>query len=281
MCGYRQNLPFGYVSGRSSFPVDVSRAAFFRPCPGCLCRGICFEIEDNKEFIVMDIGALLKAFIFLISSSLLYPVLFLLVVLTFLIIIYAGSFFAEWLERVRLKSYVPQKLPEILKTGSGNDVLSHRVNRYVKTLKETLQSPGKNELAIENLLQETSLAIWKSMDRLRILVRVAPSVGLIGTLIPMGTGLAALGQGDMTKLTTDLVIAFTTTVVGLAIGTTAFFFYTVRRRWIEEDIKNMELATEILVSQSEEKNSCGTFRNAESEKRDAVSAIRPSEMMIP
>jgi biopolymer transport protein ExbB/TolQ len=229
----------------------------------------------------MDIGALLKAFIFLISSSLLYPVLFLLVVLTFLIIIYAGSFFAEWLERVRLKSYVPQKLPEILKTGSGNDVLSHRVNRYVKTLKETLQSPGKHELAIENLLQETSLAIWKSMDRLRILVRVAPSVGLIGTLIPMGTGLAALGQGDMTKLTTDLVIAFTTTVVGLAIGTTAFFFYTVRRRWIEEDIKNMELATEILVSQSEEKNSCGTFRNAESEKRDAVSAIRPSEMMIP
>lgn len=85
------------------------------------------------------------------------------------------------------------------------------------------------------------------MDRLRILVRVAPSLGLIGTLIPMGTGLAALGQGDMTKLSTDLVIAFTTTVTGLAIGTAAFFFYTVRRRWIEEDVKNMELATEMAV----------------------------------
>ncbi|MGD9217403.1 MAG: MotA/TolQ/ExbB proton channel family protein, partial [Desulfobacteraceae bacterium] len=70
----------------------------------------------------------------------------------------------------------------------------------------------------------------------------------IGTLIPMGTGLAALGQGDMTKLSTDLVIAFTTTVTGLAIGTAAFFFYTVRRRWIEEDIKNMELATEMATS---------------------------------
>jgi biopolymer transport protein ExbB/TolQ len=56
---------------------------------------------------------------------------------------------------------------------------------------------------------------------------------LLGTLIPMGTGLASLGQGDLTKLSSDLVIAFTTTVVGLAAGTVAFCFYTVRRRWLE------------------------------------------------
>ena len=198
----------------------------------------------------MDIGALLKAFIYLISSSLLYPVLFLLVVLTFTIIIYAGSFFAEWLERVRLKRCPPQQLPERMETGGGNDVLSHRVNLYITALKKTLQHSGKDEAAIENLLQDTTLSTWKSMDRLRILVRVAPSLGLIGTLIPMGTGLAALGQGDMTKLSTDLVIAFTTTVTGLAIGTIAFFLYTVRRRWVEEDIKNMELATEILTTAS-------------------------------
>ena len=79
-------------------------------------------------------------------------------------------------------------------------------------------------------------------------MRTAPSLGLLGTLIPMGTGLAALGQGDMTRLSTDLVIAFTTTVTGLAIGTAAFCFYTVKRRWIEEDIKNMELVTEIAAT---------------------------------
>jgi biopolymer transport protein ExbB/TolQ len=54
----------------------------------------------------------------------------------------------------------------------------------------------------------------------------------------------------MTKLSTDLVIAFTTTVVGLAVGITAYFFYTIKRRWIEEDIKNIELATEILAGNS-------------------------------
>lgn len=197
---------------------------------------------------MMDIGALLKAFIYLISSSLLYPVLFLLVILTFLIIVYAGSFFAEWLERLRLKKCPPHDLPAVLRTDASSTMVSHRVNQYIKALHQTISEEGGSEAAVENLLHDRTLKLWKSMDRLRILVRAAPSLGLIGTLIPMGTGLAALGQGDMTKLSTDLVIAFTTTVTGLAIGTAAFFFYTVSRRWIEEDIKNMELATEMAAA---------------------------------
>jgi biopolymer transport protein ExbB/TolQ len=200
---------------------------------------------------MMDIGALLKTFIYLISSSLLYPVLLLLVVLTLLILVYAGSFFAEWLERLRLKKCPPQELPVFLKTDASSPMVSHRVNQYIKTLHHTIRGAEGGEVAVESLLQETTLTLWRSMDRLRILVRAAPALGLIGTLIPMGTGLAALGQGDMTKLSTDLVIAFTTTVTGLAIGTAAFFFYTLRRRWLEEDIKNMELATEMATANME------------------------------
>ncbi|MCJ8499736.1 MotA/TolQ/ExbB proton channel family protein [Desulfatitalea alkaliphila] len=198
-----------------------------------------------------DIGALLKAFIYLISTSLLYPVLLLLVVLTLFVIVHAGTFFAEWLERTRLKKCRPQDLPEVLQHGDPQGIVSHRVILYLQRLKQVTNRPPFLETAVENLLQESTLALWKSMDRLRILFRVGPSLGLIGTLIPMGTGLAALGQGDMTRLSADLVIAFTTTVTGLAVGTAAFFFFTIQRRWIEEDIKNMELATELLASPSE------------------------------
>jgi len=201
----------------------------------------------------LEIGALLKTFIYLIASSLLYPVLFLLVVLTLLILIYSGSFFAEWLERVRLNKYAPQNLPDIIKEGKDKGVLSHRVNNYINKLKTVIAASNQTfEIEIENLIQENILKLWKSMDRLRMLVRIAPALGLIGTLIPMGTGLAALGQGDMTKLSSDLVIAFTTTVVGLTLGIISFFFYTVKRRWVEEDIKNMELATELLAGNSVE-----------------------------
>ena len=197
----------------------------------------------------MEIGALLKTFIFLIASSLLYPVLLLLVLLTFWILICAGSFFAEWIERVRLDKYAPAELPDIIRKG-GRDVLSHRVRKYVDNLEDVTGRTGRcTEVEIENMLQEHILGIWKSLDGLKILIRVAPGLGLIGTLIPMGTGLAALGQGDITKLSSDLVIAFTTTVVGLALGMTAYFFYTVKRRWVDEDIKNIELATELLAGE--------------------------------
>jgi biopolymer transport protein ExbB/TolQ len=195
---------------------------------------------------MVGLGALLKTFIYLVSSSLLYPVLFLLAVLVLVIIVYAGSFFAEWLERLRLKPCAVLDLPGLLRSGRHTSAVSHRVNRYVRLLHQARGADGE-EAIIENLLQTTTLALWKSLDRLRMLVRSAPSLGLIGTLIPMGTGLAALGQGDMTRLASDLVIAFTTTVVGLAVGTLAFVFYMVRRRWIEEDIKDMELATELAM----------------------------------
>lgn len=196
----------------------------------------------------MDIGALLKLFIYLISSSLLYPVMLLLVLLTVSILIYGGAFFAEWLERIRLDKYAPEDLPHFVREPDERSLFPQRVVDYVETLRSlvaTEQSPS--EVEIENVFQEKTLSLWKSLDKVGMIIRIGPGLGLIGTLIPMGTGLAALGQGNMTKLSSDLVIAFTTTVVGLAAGIIAYFFYTVRRRWVEEDIKNIELITDILA----------------------------------
>ncbi len=198
----------------------------------------------------MDIGALLKSLIYLIASSLLYPVLFLLVALVVYIVISSGSFFAEWLERLRIVKYSPERLPRLIREGNDQNFFPHRVNSYLEDLRLLLNKVSPpDEVEIENILQETSLKTWESLDRIKMIIRIGPSLGLIGTLIPMGTGLAALGQGDMTKLSSDLVIAFTTTVVGLAVGIVAYFFYTIKRRWVEEDIKNIELATEILASE--------------------------------
>jgi biopolymer transport protein ExbB/TolQ len=197
----------------------------------------------------MDVAALLKSFIYIISSSLLYPVLVLLAVLTVWILVLVGIFCADYFERARLGSYAPGTLTGIIRDEKYKGIVSHRVSRFIADLRQVLERGGSMmEVEVENLLQESTLKIKKTLDRLMIIVRVGPGFGLIGTLIPMGTGLAALGQGDITKLSSDLVIAFTTTVVGLALGIVAFVFHTTEKRWLEEDIKNMELATEVLTS---------------------------------
>ena len=200
----------------------------------------------------MNIAALLKLFIYLISSSLLYPVMLLLVLLSVWTLITSGAFFAEWLERVRLDNYSPEELPSLIKEPDERSVFPHRVIDYMENLRSVITDTTEKhllELKVENTFQERTLEMWKSLDKVGMVIRIGPGLGLIGTLIPMGTGLASLGQGDLTKLSSDLVIAFTTTVVGMSAGIIAYFLYTVRKRWLEEDIKNIELATDILFFQ--------------------------------
>ncbi len=203
---------------------------------------------------MMHFGAALKTFIYVISSSLLYPVLFFLVLLCLVIILFAGMFFAEWLDRLRTEKVSAEEFSNLTLSEKTGEQFPYYVRRYYKKLFTLFRQTGETApLHVENLLQEENLNLLKMVDRLKIIVRVGPGLGLMGTLIPMGTGLAAIGQGDMTRLSGDLVIAFTTTVVGLAIGIVAFIFYTVKRRWAQEDIKDMEMLTELLLAQHNEK----------------------------
>lgn len=192
----------------------------------------------------MQITPLLTSFIYLVSSSLLLPVLFLLTLATIWVVIYGGSFFSSSLYRWRL---TPPVDPIKSLQERSFDGFSERVQSFIQKL-ESSPSPGLSHLAVLNLLRDTELSLWKSLDTLKIMVRVGPGLGLIGTLVPMGTGLAGLSQGDFSRLSGDLVIAFTTTVVGMALGLVCYVFFTIQRRWIERDLQHIELAAEILTA---------------------------------
>jgi biopolymer transport protein ExbB/TolQ len=200
----------------------------------------------------LNLGALLQSFIYLVSSTLLYPTLLLESVLVLCILVFAGNSLAEWLERARLKKVPSQELAQLALSHGIEGVCPHTIQSYLKALTPLLEKlDSRTEAIIESLLQERISELWKSSDHLRMLIRIRPGVGLIGTLIPMSTGLAALSQGDMSKLSSELVLAFTTTVVGLAIGTSAYFLYWKKRRWIEHDVRRMEFLTEILMENRE------------------------------
>jgi len=196
----------------------------------------------------MNIGALLQTFIYMVSSTLLFPTLLLLSLLIVWILVFAGGIFGEWLERVKLKKVASHELAQLILSNRIERVCSHTVCSYLGVLVHLTENHDSlAEPIIESLLQERTSQLWKSSDHLRMLVRIGPGLGLIGTLIPMSTGLAALSQGDISKLSSDLVVAFTTTVVGLAIGLSAYFLYGKKRRWIEDDVRQIELITEIIA----------------------------------
>lgn len=80
----------------------------------------------------------------------------------------------------------------------------------------------------------------KRIERADFLTRLAPMLGLMGTLIPLGPGLAALGDGDVKILTTAMAVAFDTTVLGLLAGMTGFVIARLRRRWYDQALTQME-----------------------------------------
>lgn len=65
-------------------------------------------------------------------------------------------------------------------------------------------------------------------------------LGLMGTLIPLGPGLAALGEGELTILTTAMTVAFDTTVIGLLAGIIGFVLGRMRRRWYDAAMEACE-----------------------------------------
>lgn len=73
----------------------------------------------------------------------------------------------------------------------------------------------------------------RRLERADLLARTGPILGLMGTLIPLGPGLAALGEGDLDVLATALIVAFDTTVLGLLIGLLGFVIGRIRRRWYD------------------------------------------------
>jgi biopolymer transport protein ExbB/TolQ len=96
------------------------------------------------------------------------------------------------------------------------------------------------------LLAETEMLATKRLDRTRMWIRLGPIIGLITTLIPISPALVALAAGDLKTLSNNLVIAFSTTVIGLLISGLAFVMSATRERLYLQDISDIEYALELL-----------------------------------
>jgi biopolymer transport protein ExbB/TolQ len=93
-----------------------------------------------------------------------------------------------------------------------------------------------DELTVEEIVASAEADAARSLNTVRFAIRVGPSLGLMGTLIPMATALSGLAQGDLQMLAANMTIAFSATVVGLAVGVVAYVIAMVREGWTRADL---------------------------------------------
>jgi len=93
-----------------------------------------------------------------------------------------------------------------------------------------------NPSASEDELEVFAL---KKLETLRIVTRIAPMLGLIATMIPMGPALQAMADGNIQGISENLIIAFAAVIWGLTISTITFWPASVKKRWCAQELINI------------------------------------------
>lgn len=144
-----------------------------------------------------------------ISQLFLYPVLIAIAAL------FAHAFYA-------LGAFAWQAVARLLGQAAGFELQAVRATR-----------PGTTVVELE------TLAV-KRLEFARIATRVAPMLGLVATMIPMGPALKALADGQLADVSRSLMVAFSAVILALLAAAISFTVVNVRKRWYAADLAAIE-----------------------------------------
>ena len=195
------------------------------------------------------------------TSVLQIPVVIILILFIAAILVAIGWIISEYMnEHKHMQVQLPKLLDEIRAEEQPIEEIIE-TSGLLKTQKEALIEITKhsdfNDLMLESLAatllereQERYDAKLKPTD---LLSKLGPMFGLLGTLIPLGPGIIALGQGDTMTLSQSLMTAFDTTIAGLIVAAIAIVISTIRRGWYNNYMSVLETVMDCVVEM--EKNS--------------------------
>ncbi len=157
-----------------------------------------------------------------VSTLLMAPVLLLIVALLIYALFAVGRFGSQWLLRKKnALSYVKQVSEQKSQWVGG-----YTIHNYF------IANPNASE-------DELEVYALKQLETLRVVTRIAPMLGLIATMIPMGPALQALADGNVQGLSENLIIAFAAVIWALVISSITFWPASVKKRWCANELINI------------------------------------------
>ena len=185
-----------------------------------------------------------------ISTGLLVPVIVLLIFFFIRALIMIGAFFGQYLQ---FRKYSGRIYCEIEKNRpvSVADIgamLPEKPHSAMDLYARRLIGGDGDRAAADLILSEFEIASDKNIAVSRMLTKMGPILGLMGTLIPMGPALVGLSTGDIASMAYNMQVAFATTVVGLVVSAVGFITQQVRERWNDKEYAILDY----IVSLSEQ-----------------------------
>lgn len=165
-----------------------------------------------------------------IAGVLVWPVLAGMLLLAAWVLFSLGAFAREWLARCR-----------------GYRLSLQRDRESLREVERSASNRHELELALEEVLMVAQRRRSRVLARTKIAIRLGPSLGLMGTLIPMADALQGLAEGNMPALASNMVTAFAATVIGLTISVIAYLMTAVREGWMRADGDSLDLIAERML----------------------------------
>ena len=150
----------------------------------------------------------------------------------------------ELLHTMRGKS-----LAEIGALLNGEPFLARQKKMFTRLL-DTADLPEEIRLAAAKRMLEGEDAYYDRILHVTDTVaQLGPMFGLLGTLIPLGPGIMALGRGDTATLSASMSVAFDTTIAGLITAAVCAVISGIRRRWYNAEIADVEAVMEGVLQE--------------------------------
>ena len=153
---------------------------------------------------------LLTAALNIVSQSLQIPVIIFLLIFAVFAVFAFGGLLSDYNSRKKLSRDYKEKLvfslvnansvDELRSIVNGSEMFESQKEVLLKIINSHSLSDDSREAWALNLIEEEEVEMAKSLEKIDIVTRIGPTLGLMGTLIPMGPGLAALGSGDVSTL---------------------------------------------------------------------------------
>ena len=187
-----------------------------------------------------------------LSTGLLVPVIVLLLLFFFRALLLGGSFYGQFIDRNKNNQAIKKQLRSRKLEDLSVERFSEKQrdsNELVQTIIEMVEKEN-NRAGLDKLIGDYEIVADKDLGKSRILSKLGPMLGLMGTLIPMGPALVALAVGDVASMASNMQVAFATTVIGLFIGAIGFITLQTKQRWYADDMNILDFIADSIVEKS-------------------------------
>jgi biopolymer transport protein ExbB/TolQ len=182
-----------------------------------------------------------------LSTGLLVPVTIFLLFFFVRALIMIGGFYGTYISRTKVNVKLNKEIETLDIHEFLKNINEHPENKspLLDYLLRIKKNSGK-QVMLEKILGDYEIESDKELSKSKLLVKIGPMLGLMGTLIPMGPALVGLAAGDIASMASNMQVAFATTVVGIIIGATGFIMLLVKQRWVADDMNILEYVVESL-----------------------------------